>query len=274
MNQFQYSKYKQDSAANKGGKKRRNKKAKQSAKEKGKTGNKTAYNFNDTGGQYGDSDFMDTVGKSDKKGIGRNGKGNEEGFGQSGRRRHKRPLFFLMHYIPKKKHGAWQEGNKDNPMKYEYLSPVGRLCIQTDGEYITGLGIDYETETAAGTPPEIVIKLKKELDEYFAGKRKHFTVKSKTNGTPFQEKVWAALRTIPYGEVRSYKDIAIQIGNERACRAVGGANNKNPLLLLNPCHRVVGADKSLVGFACGVEIKEKLLLLESANGGEDGTEII
>ncbi|MGN0387157.1 MAG: methylated-DNA--[protein]-cysteine S-methyltransferase [Lachnospiraceae bacterium] len=217
---------------------------------------------------------MDTIGESNKKGIGRNGKGNEEGFGKSGRRRHERPFFFLLHYIPKKKHGAWQEGNRDNPMKYEYMSPVGRLCIQTDGEYITGLGIDCETETAAGTPPEIVIKLKKELDEYFAGKRKRFTVKTRTGGTPFQEKVWAALRTIPYGEVRSYKDIAAQIGNEKACRAVGGANNKNPLLLLNPCHRVVGADGSPVGFACGVEIKEKLLLLERANGREDGTEII
>lgn len=133
---------------------------------------------------------MDTIGESNKKGIGRNGKGNEEGFGKSGRRRHKRPFFFLLHYIPKKKHGAW------------------------------------------------------------------------------------ALRTIPYGEVRSYKDIAAQIGNEKACRAVGGANNRNPLLLLNPCHRVVGADGSPVGFACGVEIKEKLLLLERANGREDGTEII
>jgi methylated-DNA-[protein]-cysteine S-methyltransferase len=101
-----------------------------------------------------------------------------------------------------------------------------------------------------------------ELQEYLAGKRRRFDLPLLPRGTDFQQKVWGALLTIPYGAVCSYKDIAIAIGNEKACRAVGGANNKNPIAIMIPCHRVIGADGRLVGYAGGLGIKEQLLKLE------------
>lgn len=101
-----------------------------------------------------------------------------------------------------------------------------------------------------------------ELGEYFAGKRKIFTVPILLYGTPFQKQVWQALLTIPYGQTRSYKDIAVQIGRPLAYRAVGMANHDNPLSIIVPCHRVVGADGSLTGYGGGLSIKEMLLHLE------------
>ncbi len=98
--------------------------------------------------------------------------------------------------------------------------------------------------------------------EYCEGKRKEFNLLLNPEGTDFQKRVWKALSRIPYGEVRSYKDIAVEIGNEKACRAVGMANSKNPIPLIVPCHRVVGANGKLVGFALGLEVKKKLLDLE------------
>lgn len=102
----------------------------------------------------------------------------------------------------------------------------------------------------------------KELLEYFAGERKSFDFPFELRGTVFQKKVWQELLKIPYGEIRSYKDIAIAIGNNKACRAVGGANNKNPLLIVVPCHRVVGSNGDLTGYASGLDLKAKLLKLE------------
>lgn len=101
-----------------------------------------------------------------------------------------------------------------------------------------------------------------ELAAYFAGDLREFTVPLAPKGTPFQQKVWAALREIPYGETRSYKEIAAMVGNEKACRAVGMANNRNPLPIFIPCHRVVGADGELVGYAGGLDVKTFLLELE------------
>ena len=112
--------------------------------------------------------------------------------------------------------------------------------------------------------PAFFTEVKKQLTEYFAGKRKSFAVKLNPQGTSFQKKVWQALSEIPYGEVRSYKDIAEAAGNGKACRAVGMANSRNPLPLIVPCHRVIGANGKLVGFGSGLEIKEKLLNLEKA----------
>jgi methylated-DNA-[protein]-cysteine S-methyltransferase len=103
-----------------------------------------------------------------------------------------------------------------------------------------------------------------ELKEYFLGKRKKFTVRFDFAGTAFQKKVWQELRRIPYGQTCSYKDIAIQINNEKACRAVGTANSKNPLCILIPCHRVIAADRSLGGYAGGIKMKAQLLRLEGA----------
>lgn len=104
-----------------------------------------------------------------------------------------------------------------------------------------------------------------ELDEYLLGKRKRFDVPIIYEGTPFQKQVWNELLNIPYGETRSYKEIAAAIGNPKGVRAVGMANNKNKLMVIIPCHRVIGANGALVGYAGGIELKEKLLKLERDN---------
>jgi len=105
----------------------------------------------------------------------------------------------------------------------------------------------------------------KQLDEYFRGKLKDFDLPLVLYGTDFQKKVWKALQTIPYGETRSYGQIAGKIGNTKASRAVGMANNRNPISIIVPCHRVVGSSGSLTGYAGGLELKEKLILLEEAS---------
>ena len=100
------------------------------------------------------------------------------------------------------------------------------------------------------------------MQEYFAGKRRKFQLPVCGKGTDFQEKVWKVLREIPYGETRTYGEIAAAIGHPKASRAVGGACNKNPILIVVPCHRVIGADGKLVGFGCGLDRKKELLKLE------------
>ncbi len=113
--------------------------------------------------------------------------------------------------------------------------------------------------------PECLETVYRELLEYFQGKRKEFTFKLNYQATDFQRKVYQALREIPYGEVASYKDIAIKIDNPKACRAVGNANNKNKIPIVYPCHRVVGSNGKLVGFAGGLDLKDYLINLEKNN---------
>ncbi|HPZ04773.1 MAG: methylated-DNA--[protein]-cysteine S-methyltransferase [Bacillota bacterium] len=108
----------------------------------------------------------------------------------------------------------------------------------------------------------------KQLEEYFVGKRKIFDIPLGPEGTPFQRAVWEALLEIPYGETRSYGDIAARIGNPKAARAVGMANNRNPIAVFVPCHRVIGASGKLVGYAGGVDVKKKLLELEKLNAAK------
>ncbi|MDG2764922.1 methylated-DNA--[protein]-cysteine S-methyltransferase, partial [Vibrio parahaemolyticus] len=115
----------------------------------------------------------------------------------------------------------------------------------------------YEMEM---TP--LIKKTVKELEEYLNGDRKMFTVPIGLSGTEFQTKVWNELLKIPFGETKTYREIAKSIGNDKAYRAVGGANNKNPIPIIVPCHRVVGADKSLVGYKGGLDIKKALLEIE------------
>ena len=112
--------------------------------------------------------------------------------------------------------------------------------------------------------PPRVAEVRAEITEYFAGKRQRFTVKLSPSGTPFQNTVWAALVAIPLGETRSYGQLAAELGKPDASRAVGRANATNPICLIVPCHRVIGADGSLTGFAFGEDIKRQLLEHESA----------
>jgi methylated-DNA-[protein]-cysteine S-methyltransferase len=114
----------------------------------------------------------------------------------------------------------------------------------------------------------VLLEMERQLGEYFAGSRQAFTVKLDPVGTEFQGKVWKALMEIPFGETRSYGEIATSIGHPRAVRAVGAANGRNPLSIVVPCHRAIGASGKLTGFAGGLETKEFLLTLEDTRNGQ------
>jgi methylated-DNA-[protein]-cysteine S-methyltransferase len=151
-------------------------------------------------------------------------------------------------------------------MKYWdiFESELGPIHIICDEEGI--LGVEFGSETpkeGLKKSTDLIKKAVLQLNEYLIGERTKFDLPLKPEGTAFQKKVWEALCTIPYGQTRSYKEIAVQIGNEKACRAVGMANNRNPISIIIPCHRVIGADRSLVGYGGGLNIKVKLLNLES-----------
>ena len=140
-------------------------------------------------------------------------------------------------------------------------SPIGPLKITSNECAI--LSIEHNLEGRNSDKlPNVLEQCMNQLTEYFAGKREVFDVKLELNGTPFQQQVWQALQQIPFGEVRTYKQIAEMIDNEKAVRAVGNANNKNKLPIIVPCHRVIGSNGSLVGYALGLEYKERLLKLE------------
>lgn len=116
--------------------------------------------------------------------------------------------------------------------------------------------------------PDVLRQAVQELTEFFAGERRTFTVPLAPVGTPFQQQVWRALQTIPYGATCSYRDIACAVGRPAACRAVGMVNHCNPIPIIIPCHRVVGADGRLTGYAGGLAIKSRLLQFERENCGE------
>ena len=110
---------------------------------------------------------------------------------------------------------------------------------------------------------ELILHVSKKLIDYLCGKRIDIDFKMNPKGTAFQNDVWTALKEIPYSETRNYKDIAVRIGKEKACRAVGGAINKNPIPIFIPCHRVIGSNGSLVGYALGLKMKQQLLEIET-----------
>ena len=153
-------------------------------------------------------------------------------------------------------------------------SPVGRLKLVATDEGLAGilwatdrpgrvrLKIDAED---AGHP--VLAEAERQLAEYFDGRRRTFTLKLDFAGTAFQRKVWHALLTIPFGETRSYAQIAKQIGSPAASRAVGAANGRNPISIVAPCHRVIGAGGQLTGFAGGLDAKAYLLALETGRAG-------
>ena len=146
---------------------------------------------------------------------------------------------------------------------YTYETVLGSVTfIEEDGALLsismqaTGRGIEQETP--------LIKDALLQLSEYLRGERKKFDIPFRMRGTEFQIQVWKVLQNIPYGETRSYKQIAEAIGNPKAVRAIGMANNRNPLLIVIPCHRVIGKDGSLVGYGEGIEMKEFLLKLEKS----------
>ncbi|MFT8316554.1 MAG: methylated-DNA--[protein]-cysteine S-methyltransferase [Clostridium sp.] len=151
---------------------------------------------------------------------------------------------------------------------FYYETEIGKIGIVENGTAITNMyfgDIIPEDVNIEETP--LLKKANEELQEYFSGKRKNFDLPLEAEGTDFQRKVWKALQEIPYGETCSYKDIAENIGNTKASRAVGMANNKNPIFIFIPCHRVIGSNGKLVGYAAGLDVKERLLEMEKRNVG-------
>lgn len=149
-----------------------------------------------------------------------------------------------------------------------YESPFGLMKIIYNHKKIIGIKIDQsmgDKRRAVAHGTTLTKDVKKQLDEYFKEKRTSFDFEYELIGTPFQLKVWKELLNIPYGETRTYKEVAIAIGNEKASRAVGMANNKNPITIVVPCHRVIGSSGKLVGYFGGLDMKQSLLALESKN---------
>ena len=149
-------------------------------------------------------------------------------------------------------------------------SPVGELKLVANGNRLAAILWENDKPNRVRLPEiveaddrPVLIETERQLNEYFAGTRDRFDLELDFQGTDFQKRVWAALLTIPFGETRSYSDIATQIGNINAVRAVGAANGKNPISIVAPCHRVIGASGDLTGFAGGLVNKMFLLSLEA-----------
>jgi methylated-DNA-[protein]-cysteine S-methyltransferase len=160
-------------------------------------------------------------------------------------------------------------------MTYSYKfmnSPVGELKLVASDKGLAAILWEKDNPRRVRLSPvsenknhPVLLETERQLTDYFSGKRKSFSVKLDFKGTEFQKKVWAALLTIPFGETRSYGQIAEQIKNPKAVRAVGAANGKNPISIIAPCHRVIGSTGKLTGFAGGLGTKARLLALEGRN---------
>jgi methylated-DNA-[protein]-cysteine S-methyltransferase len=156
-------------------------------------------------------------------------------------------------------------------------SPLGRLKLVGSDAGLAAVLWEHDNPRRVRLPAiiedsdhPILIEAERQLGEYFAGTRKVFDLKLDYRGTPFQKKVWDALLTIPFGETRTYGELARQIGRPSAGRAVGAANGKNPISIIAPCHRVIGSTGKLTGFAGGLEAKATLLRLEGSDVNEVG----
>ena len=160
---------------------------------------------------------------------------------------------------------------KDDRLVYKWVdSPIGRLKLVATDDGLTGILWEQERPgrvrlSALAEDPShaVLVEAERQLSEYFHGRRQTFTLTLDFAGTAFQRQVWSALLTIPFGETRSYAQIARQIGKPSATRAVGAANGRNPISIVAPCHRVIGANGQLTGFAGGLEAKAHLLALEA-----------
>lgn len=151
-------------------------------------------------------------------------------------------------------------------MKYLFFNEtaIGRIALAEEDGAITNMFFEGQLLPEGWEERETALlrRAADELTEYLAGKRRVFTVPLAPAGTAFQRLVWAALQEIPYGETCTYKELAAAVGKPKACRAVGGANHRNPISVLIPCHRVIGANGTLVGYGGGLPMKQRLLALE------------
>lgn len=152
---------------------------------------------------------------------------------------------------------------------FYYETVIGRICIVEENESITNIDLDEMPKNAKREETLLLKKAAKQLMEYFSAQRSSFDLPLAPKGTVFQQNVWQALLEIPYGATRSYSEIAQVVGNSKACRAVGMANNKNPILIVIPCHRVIGKDGSLTGYGEGLPIKQFLLDLEKKGSASE-----
>lgn len=149
---------------------------------------------------------------------------------------------------------------------YIFDTPAGAMALAAENGAITHLYLpNARLPRAASRETPLLARGRDQLLEYLDGARRHFDLPLAPAGTPFQQKVWAALEDIPWGQTRSYRDIALAVGCPKGFRAVGMANNRNPIPIFIPCHRVVGADGSLAGYSGGLELKRRLLELEGVS---------
>jgi len=151
------------------------------------------------------------------------------------------------------------------PRAATMTSPIGELLLVGDGEALTAVQFDDARRgdpTADGAGDPVLAEAAAQLRAYFAGERATFDLPLRAAGTPFEQGVWSALLEIPYGETTSYGELAARVGEPTAARAVGRANGRNPIPIIVPCHRVIGADGSLTGFGGGLACKRALLDLE------------
>jgi methylated-DNA-[protein]-cysteine S-methyltransferase len=153
-----------------------------------------------------------------------------------------------------------------------YKSPVGKLKLIASTKGLSGLLWEGELDERVlfgvlkeNKQNKFILKAKKQLDEYFSGERKSFSIALDMKGTEFQKKVWNQLGQIPFGRTKSYKEIAVKIKNPKASRGVGSANRRNPVSIIVPCHRVIGSNGKLTGFAGGLNVKSWLLEFEKEN---------
>lgn len=153
-------------------------------------------------------------------------------------------------------------------MKYiKYINTkIGSIAIIEEDDKIIKININEKEENEITRKETVLLKeTEKQIREYFEGKRKTFDVPLNPKGTNFMKNIWTALQDIPYGEVRTYQQIAEKVGNPKASRAVGMANHRNPIPIIIPCHRVIGSNGKLVGYALGMDIKRFLLEWEKEN---------
>ena len=143
--------------------------------------------------------------------------------------------------------------------KLVFDSPIGKIAVFAENGFIVRAEIKTKEKTDGEITEKLLFEAEKQLSEYFDGKRRAFELPLKFSGTEFQKSVWNELEKIPFGKTKTYGEIAAAIGKTKAARAVGGACNKNPLVIIVPCHRVIGAGGKLGGFACGTDTKEWLL---------------